>query len=685
MTHPGARQGHLSRPLLLGALLLAAAIAPMGAAAAEASDSERTPSSPDLANLSLEQLMDVEVTSVSKRPQRLGDAAAAIFVITQDDIRRSGMTSIPELLRMVPGLDVAQADSRHWAVASRGFNGIYSPKLLVLVDGRAVYSPAFSGVLWDLQDMPLEDIERIEVIRGPGGTLWGANAVNGVINIITKSAADTQGLLASVGGGTEASGIGMVRYGGKLADGAYLRVYAKGFERNSFDTVAGASARDSWRQGRVGFRFDWTPSSNDTVMAQGEYYREKTNGDFLLPSLTLPPGTVTPVIEHDSGGHALISWRHRYSDTSDLSLQAYYDRVDTGEFTFNTALSTYDVELRHRFRLGDRHDVVWGAGYRHIDYVAATDNPLLSFVPPRSNTQIANVFAQDEITLTDPLHLIVGTKIEHNSYTGFEFEPNARLSWRVSEGRTLWAAVSRAVRTPSAAEDGVRFNILSIPGTPPVQAVIFGNTDQKSEQVLSWEAGYRAALTPTVSLDAAVFYSTYRDLVSVAPGAPYFAPAPPPPHIIVPLNYGNALRGETYGVEISANWRVTNRWRLSASYSYLHAATRSDLSGLNVAYQINAADSSPSHQVQLHSHLDLPWRLELDTALYYASSYTIMDRIPAHTRVDARLGWRPFDQLEISLVGQNLFDPGHEEAGPPLYRAPTVIPRSIFIKATVGL
>lgn len=679
----GAYPARLS---LLGVALLTATILPASALAEspQPDPAAEASASSDLASLSIEQLMDVEVTSVSKRPQRLGDAAAAIYVITQEDIRRSGMTSIPELLRMVPGLDVAQSDSRHWAISSRGFNGIYATKLLVLVDGRAVYSPAFSGVLWDVQDLPLEDVERIEVIRGPGGTLWGANAVNGVINIITKSAQDTQGLLASVGGGTEASGIGMVRYGGKLADGAYLRLYAKGFERNSFDTVAGASARDSWRQGRVGFRLDWTPSADDTVMAQGEYYRETTNGDLFLPSLTLPLGTVTPAIEHDNGGHALISWRRRYSDTSDLSLQAYYDRVDTGEFTFNAALSTYDVELRHRFRWGDRHDIVWGAGYRRVDYDAATDNPYVSFSRPSGRTEIFNVFGQDEIALTDAVHLIVGTKIEHNTYTGFEYEPNARLSWRLAQDHTLWAAVSRAVRIPGIVEEQIRFDAQAMPGAPPILVSVFGSPNQKSEREVSWEVGYRGALTPRLSLDVAAFYSTYRDLASTTPATPFVEVVPLPIHITVPLRYGNLLRGDSYGAEISAGWRANARWRLSASYTYLHASVGPDLFGLDSSNQSNSDLTSPRHQVQLHSYLNLSDRLELDTALYYSGAYDITGHIPAYTRVDARLAWRPVDHLEISLVGQNLFDPRHQEAGPPIYRAPAEVPRSVFVKATVG-
>ena len=663
-------------------MLLVAGLAPTWAMAeAPAIGAEASPPA-DLASLSIEQLMDVEVTSVSKRPQRLGNAAAAVYVITQEDIRRSGMTSVPELLRMVPGLNVAQADSRHWAISSRGFNGIYSTKLLVLVDGRAVYSSTFAGVYWDVQDMPLEDIERIEVIRGPGGTLWGANAVDGVINIITKSAEDTQGLQVSAGGGTEAPGIGMARYGGKLSNHAYFRIYAKGFKRNSFDTLAGPSANDSWSQGQVGVRVDWTPSSDDKVMAQAEYYGQTTNGDFLLPNLALPPGTVTPVVEHDNGGHVLFDWRHRFSDTSDFSLQAYYDRAASSEFTYKTDVDTYDVELRRRFVAG-RHDIVLGAGYRLVNYTAEVNHPYLAITPSHQQLETYNGFAQDEIALTDALHLIAGAKVEHTSFTGFEFEPNVRLSWRVSADHTVWAAVSRAVRTPAVIEERIRFDIEADPGPPPLVVSAFGNPGQKSEQEVSWEAGYRSMLAPGLSLDAAVFYSRYRDLASAELGTPFVAPTPLF-HLVLPVFYGNVLRGETYGGEIAANWQATSRWRIMASYTRLNVKLKSDSPFLAPQAQPNSAGSSAQNQFQIHSFLSLPWRTELDAALYHADG--IKDgNVPAYTRVDLRLGWRPTDRIELSLVGQNLLDPRHPEAGPPFFRAPTEVPRSVFLKAAFGL
>jgi iron complex outermembrane receptor protein len=672
---------------LLGAMLLTAAISP-GAALAESPQPDpaaEASASSDLANLSLEQLMDVEVTSVSKKPQRIADVAAAIYVISQEDIRRSGMTSIAELLRTVPGLDVAQTDSQRWAVGSRGFNDIYSGKLLVLVDGRSVYAPTFSGVLWDTQDLPLQDIERIEVIRGPGGTIWGANAVNGVINIITKNARDTQGLTVTAGAGTEATGSGTIRYGGKLSDQAHFRIYLKGFDRSSFVTPTGADAGDSWRARRAGGRLDWTPSANDAVSAQVEYYGERKEGVVFPPSLVVLP-TPTAQVQRTTGGHALVSWAHTFSAGSDLTFQAYFDNVAYQDTVGSATLNTYDVEVRHHVHLGSRHEVVWGGGFRRVDYQAQF-NPYVTLIPPTGGEEVVNVFAQDEFTLSPTIHVIGGVKLEHNTYTGWEYEPSLRLLWTPATNHTVWAAVSRAIRMPSIGEEFLRFDAFGIPGSeffPPLLISSFGNPGlQQSERLVSWEAGYRSALTSTLSVDLAAYYNRYTRLASTSVDTPFFELDPAPPHLVIPLRFSNLLEAEVHGFEASVNWQATRRWRLFAAYSLLLGKLSAADPSVDLTLQRNPIDSSPRHQVQLRSYLDLPGRMELDAALYHVSSLPAAF-VPAYTRLDVRLGWKATDRLILSLSGQNLLQSRHQEFSPIVLAAPTEVPRTVYFTATAG-
>jgi iron complex outermembrane receptor protein len=669
------------------------------AAAAPGRAAEAPPSEENLTRLSIEQLMNIEVTSVAKKPQRLAEAAAAIYVITQEDIRRSGLTSIPELLRMVPGLEVAQVDARHWAIGSRGFNSVYSGKLLVLVDGRSVYSPSFAGVLWDEQDMPLEDIERIEVIRGPGGTIWGANAVDGVINIITKSAADTQGLLATVGGGTEADGSGMIRYGGPLGQAGDFRVWLKGFRHDAWVTADGADAGDSWEQARGGLRADLAPSQADAVSIEGQVYSERTNADLSLPSLAPPFATPLHAVEHDNGGDALVHWTHGFSATSELSLQAYFDRASTEEFTFRTDVDTYDLELQHHLELGDVHDIVWGAGYRNVGY-DFRGNAIVSATPDHGRIQVFNMFAQDEIALAAPLHLIAGVKVEHDTFTGWQYQPSLRLVWQVAPEQTLWTAVSRSVRTPAIADERMRFNVaalpIPLPGAPPALISVFGNPSQEAEREISAEAGYRGELTSALSVDAAVFYNHYDRLASISLQAPVVEFSPPPVHLLFPVRYGNLLHADSYGGEIAINWAVTRIWRLSASYSGLAVQVGPNLSILNFPFPItippgtqilpqvvNSAGSSPESQFQLRSYLSLPGRTELDAAVYREGAVTD-GAIPAYTRLDIRLGWRATRRLEFSLAGQNLLQGRHEEFAPLFFRTQTEVPRTVYVRATAA-
>src|SRR5438552_3237702 len=408
-------------------------------------------SASQLKQFSLEELLNLEVTTVSKRPEKLTEAASAIQVITQEDIRRSGASSIPEALRLASNLEVAQVDSRQWAISARGFNSTTADKLLVLIDGRTVYTPLYAGVFWDFQDTLLEDLDRIEVISGPGATLWGANAVNGVINITTKQAKDTQGVLLLGGGGTELRDFGGVRYGGALAPNLHFRVYGQYFDRDSMVFPTGQDAANDWHLGQGGFRLDWDASASTLLTLQGDLY----DGRIAQPGTT---GDITV-----DGSNVIGRWSHTFAEDSDLKLQVYYDRTHRRiPDVFAEDLDTYDVDFQHRFPLGERHDLVWGLGYRLIED-DVSNSPILAFLPARVSRQWFSGFVQDEITLVkDRLHLTLGTKIEHNDYTGFEVQPSARLAWRLSQQQTVWAATSRAVRTPSRID-----RELFAPGRPP--------------------------------------------------------------------------------------------------------------------------------------------------------------------------------------------------------------------------
>lgn len=675
-------------PLLALSAFSALALAtPQSAHAADSSLSAKAAS--DLADLPLDQLMRIEVTSVSKRPERMSDAAAAIFVITQEDIRRSGMTTLPDVLRLAPGIDVSQSDATHWAISSRGYNDVYSSKLLVLVDGRTIYSPTFAGVLWDVQDVPLEDIERIEVIRGPGGTLWGANAVNGVINIITKKAADTQGGLLSATGGTQHQAGVMLRYGGRLSEQADYRVFLKADGNNGVDSALGGHAGDPSSQVHAGFRLDWAPTPRDSLTADGEVYGERSRTLLTLPSLTAPP-TPTPEVEHDRGGHALINWRRQTSATSDFGVQAYFDRASTQEYTARFDIDTFDVEAKQHFRLGARHDIVWGAGYRHVSF-DVSDNPVATFTPRRGSNETYNLFGQDEIALGHDLRLVAGLKLEHTTFTGLEYEPSLRLAWTPQPNRIAWLAISRAVRVPSLGESYLRLNVAAAPTTPPILVAIVGGQDLKSEVETAYEAGYRVAASPRLTFDVAIFYNRYTDLITSLNPSPAFEFSPPPPHLLFATEVANTLRGHAYGGEVSVNWQASPIWRLSADYD-LAVASVHVVNPLATMGGGNDPGNSPKHQVRLRSKLDLPDDLEFDLFGQYASrlaATTIPGRaassgIPAYFRLDARLGWHPTQGVELGLVGQNLLDDRHAEFIPISLRAPSEVPRSLRIYLKTG-
>ncbi|HEV2454610.1 MAG TPA: TonB-dependent receptor [Verrucomicrobiae bacterium] len=626
----------------------------------------------DTNELSLEQLVNIKITSVSKKETSLESSPAAVTVITQDDIRRLGIESIPDALRLVPGMDVAQINSHEWAISIRGFNDQYANDLLVLVDGRAVYTPAFGGVFWDVQDLPMEDIDRIEVIRGPGATLWGANAVNGVVNIITKNSKDTQGTLVSVSGGTWNQPSVTVQYSGQLATNLYYRTYLKYFNRDSFVEPGGGNAPDAWDSVRGGMRLDWEPRTEDQFTLQGDGYDTVLRENVDAISSTAPFYQSSDLLDHETGGNVLGRWTHVISDTSQFSVQAYDDYFSQEQSGDSERQNTFDVDAQHRFELGERNDIVWGLGYRY-SYFDFPGSPSIVFNPEIRNDQLFSGFVQDEITLApDRLHFTVGTKLEHNDYTGFEVEPSARLAWTPSDRQTLWAAVSRAVRTPAIFNLDAQVNDPSPP--QPVIVSIKPNPDLKSETLIAYELGYRVEPIQRLSFDVTGFYNAYRDLIVYVPGAFTF---PPPVQQETTQNAGS---GDTYGTEVSGEWQPFNKWRLVASYSLFESQLQPGSS---------FPQNTPQQQAQLRSYLDLTPTLEFNGMVSYVDRVTVQTispvpvAIPSYVRLDLGLVWRPAKSLELGIWGQNLLQARHEEYLGDTTTLQIAVPRAIMAKITV--
>jgi len=636
----------------------------------------------DILDLSLEDLLNVKITSVSKKAQSLSDAPAAIFVITSDDLRRSGSTCIPEALRMVPGINVARIDSNKWAVTSRGFNGRFANKLLVLIDGRTVYTPSFSGVYWEVQDTLLEDVERIEVIRGPGATLWGANAVNGVINIITKHAADTQGGLLALGGGNKERAFAGARYGMALGEGTYGRVYAKGFKRDEFVHLEGGDAGDDWDMLRCGFRVDSRLSGRDALTVQGDVYKGNINQTLELPTLTAPFSQTFKDKADVEGWNVVAHWQHTLSPTSEFTLQMYYDRTDRDEEFEHEIRDTYDIDFQHRFAAGDRHDIIWGLGYRYTsdDF---SNSLVLSMDPDSSSDELFSAFLQDEITLIkERLWLTLGSKFEHNYFSDSEFEiqPNARLLWAPHPKHKFWAAVSRAVRTPSRIEHNGKVVTAVLPLDPPIVLTVVGDSDYDSEELLAYELGYRVVPAKSLTMDFTVFYHDYDKLRSSELGLPVFDGV----SIEQPLWFDNELKGEIYGVELATVWQAADWWRWDLAYSYLET----DMDTRNAQDKAQNSDG-PQHQVSLRSAINLSSDLDLDIWLRYVddvktvsgNTMSLVD-INDYLTFDVRLAWWPHKDVECSVVGQNLLDDKHPEFVQESFTLPTEIERSVYGKLT---
>ncbi len=608
---------------------------------------------PELKKLSLEELVETPVISASRVPASWFMAPSAIDVLTEDDIRRSGAIRLPDALRNVVGLQVARAAGSSYAISARGFNSTSANKMQVMSDGRSIYTPLLSGTFWELQDTLLEDLDRVEVVRGPGGALWGANAVNGVINIISKSARDTQGTLLMGGGGNEERFFAGLRYGGKLSEKSYYRVYLKELHRDDGVFRDGSKAGDDLRQTQVGFRTDSYLVDTDQLTVQGDAYVNEIGNRVRGDS-------------DNVGGNFLARWSRNLAEYGDVRFQTYYDRgVRDLPLVFYEDRQTVDFDAQHHFMWGKRQAIVWGVTYRGSLDETGKRERLLYFEPQDRDIHLGGLFVQDEITVVENLFKVtLGSRFEQNSFTGFEFQPSGRFALTPTEKHTIWGAISRAVRTPTRGEDDLRLASAPVGGTLTVR----GDRGFLSEEVLASELGYRVQVASRITFDVAGFYNDYSHLRSQEPS----------PGGVRPLILRNERFGETYGAEFSAKVQLTDWARLTASYTRLEEDlrfTRKSRDPTGGASESN----DPNDMASIHLALDLPQNVELDIFGRYMGSLP-NPCVPNYFALDVRVGWRPTKNLDVSVVGQNLTDPQHREFGGS---AIPEVQRSVFAKMTL--
>jgi iron complex outermembrane recepter protein len=635
------------------------------------------PDSEPLKQLSLAELGNVEVTTVSKEPEEVWKTPAAVFVLTQEDIRRSGATSIPEALRLVPGVEVAQVDSDHWSVAIRGFGAVLASKLLVLIDGRSVYTPLFAGVYWQVQNTPIEDIERIEVIRGPGGTIWGANAVDGIINIITKNAKNTHGVIVSAGGGDVDQGIGTVRYGGGDDHGFNYRVYETGFTRGPDFHPQGPNF-DDWRMGQLGFRADWEPGARDGFTFQGDIYREIAGEASQYALYSNPSQVFVYGNGQFSGGNLMARWKRTIDSGSDFQIQAYFDRTNHFEPEFGETRSTFDVDFLHHLTLPWQQDFLWGLGIRLSPANDVQTVPTIEFLPYKLTDQVYSGFVQDTLPLFDQrLSLTLGSKLEHNNYTGFEVQPSGRLLWTPTPQQSFWGAVTRAVRTPSRIDEDIQLtDFAGIQSGLPIYLRIYGNRQFHSEELIAYEAGYRTLVRSHFYVDLALFFNDYNDLYSFQVEAPFLETTPTPVHAVLPLLTSNGIHGNTKGFEIMPDWKPLSWWQFRPGFSHLEMELENKPWSNDPTSVAGYEGSSPRNQVMIQSLVNLPRKFEFDQTYRYVSALPAQ-AVGSYQTMDARVGWHATKQLDFSVNGRNLLQPHFAQfGGDP--GGPVEVKRSVY-------
>ena len=647
-------------------------------------------------DLSLQELLNVEVTSVSKQKQPLSNSPAAIYVITSEHIRNSGATSIPQVLRDVPGLHVGQIDSQKWAISSRGFNGRYNNKLLVLMDGRTLYSPIFSGVYWEVQDTLMADIERIEVIRGPSAAMWGANAVNGVINIITKHSADTSGGYAELGAGDYEQGFAGFRYGSTLSDNATSRVYVKGHSRDSLEynsqdldsglaeQLATVDKDNDWMHLQVGGRVDMELDTGTSLMLSSDVYRTEMQQTSYYPSLVGPSYRDFNSNDINSDGFNLLSKLTKaLSPTSQYNLQAYYDYAKRDDDWYGFSSETVDVDFQHQLLVGQNHNIIWGLGYRFIQDDFDQSTIIVSSESESTRTNLWSAFIRDEITLVDDeLWLTLASRFEHYDYTGFEVQPNARLMWQLNKKNNLWASVARAIRTPSRIENNLSVNSQIIPPSvqsPLVSIWVAGNEDYKSEVIISYEVGYRFTPAKKWSFDSTIFYNDYDQLRNAPAGATDFSTFPN--YISQYLTFSNDLDGYNYGFELSSQWAATDTIQFKVNYSFTQnefGASQSQNTDAPEHMISTMMDWSISDNVDFN----LVWRV-IDEAYVLNINDLSTKEIDSYSGVDLGLHWKVKPDVMLSAFGKNLLHPANLEFEGESYQLPYRVGPSYYIKATL--
>ena len=655
-------------------------------------DNPAQESDDDFLNFSLEELISLDipdVTSVSRKKQRLMDSAAAIYVITSEDILRSGVTSIPEALRMVPGMQVARLNGNTWSISTRGFNYIFANKLLVLIDGRTVYSPLFSGVNWDVQDTLMEDIDRIEVIRGPGAALWGANAVNGVINVITKKAADTKGSLVSLGTGNEEKAFGSYRHGGELGETGFYRVYFKAFKRDGMAKENGSDANDDWKMKRAGFKMEWKPTFYTDLTLQGGLYQGTTRPALKIFKNDEPFAgdkgmqMLENISRDQRGGNLIAHWKKTVSNTEDYSLRAVLDDYQNFDYRVTEKRQSFDMEFQHYFQPIENHDLVWGVGFRRTWYQMSDMQYIIhrdENGKPKDSRQdnLYSLFAQDDITLNDHWNVSFSARYEHNEFTGKEFQPNARLTWKATKDRTLWASVSKAVKTPSVSETSVYTDNITffeqnfgIPNAEHRKVLsITDNRDLQSEKLTAFELGYREQFGSSFRLDVTGFYNQYSDIVayvtqtSCPDGSPiiegFICPTTRPNFYRLPSTLINGIDATTYGLEAVADWQVKDWWKLQLTYSWLQVDASPNTSNPNLQFALKRNEAlienlNANHTMNLRSSMNLSHQWYFDVWIRGISNMKNAN-VPGYTALDVRIAKKVNDNLEFSLVAQNLFD-----------------------------
>jgi iron complex outermembrane receptor protein len=629
-----------------------------------ATPQENTANGEPLKQLSMAELGNVEVTTTSKEPEQIWKTSAAIYVLTEEDIRRSGATSIPEVLRLVPGVEVARINSNIWSVGMRGFGSAFSKSVLVLIDGRSVYTPLFAGVDWEMQNVMLGDVERIEVIRGPGGTIWGSNAVNGVINIITKNSKDSRGTYATTSSGTGAQNESSVRYGAAHGNKLDYRAYAMGFGRTP-EFHSDGDNYDAWQLGQAGFRADSRPTNRDTLTVQGDFYKGNVGQQVAIGSYSPPAQLIVDGTEDVSGGNLLGRWRRELSPTSDFQVQAYYDHTYRLGPQLGETRNTFDIDLLHHFVLKQRNEIIWGFGARFSPSDIIQTIPTVNFTPHHQDDNIYSAFVQDQIAIVqNKFWLTLGSKFEHNIFTGWENEPSGRVLWTPTSHQTLWGAVTRAVRTPSRIDEDLQLTgFVSAP--PPIYLCVCDNAKFVSETLLGYEAGYRKLVNSRFYLDVAAFHNKYNDLESYGDVAISIVPTPPPYSVLISLPFANGIMGSTNGGEFSPDWKATPWMEVKATYSYVTMNLEDKPTHTKTSYVSSYEGGSPHNEATAQLLFNLPKGFEFDPTYRYVGALPAL-AVNAYQTADARLGWHFAKRFDLSITVQNLFQPRHAESGPVL-------------------